>query len=152
MLVSRFRCSNPRKSVWSLEKHHVVPVESHTKSGKVVQSRGKSISSREISPWSRVHSASAFCGIYHSDHSLWRTPPHENLSWLSFPPTSRFSSAMSPARLPFPSFMVSFFVQYEANLGEEASCGLVGFSVCLVGIWALLGSWNPNSPFVLFDP
>ena len=35
---------------------------------------------------------------------------------------------------------------------SEGNCGLVGFSIVLQACRLFLGSWNPNPPFVLFDP
>ena len=50
----------------------------------------------------------------------------------------------------FYSFIV-MFVLFEANLCDEADCGVVWFPY-FVRISAVWGSWNSNSPFVLFDP
>ena len=144
VLVLRFRCSNPAHpcGVWKNIKESQVPMKSRAKSGQVVQSRGKLLSSRKISSWSGVRGASAFCGIY---HSLWHTPPIK-----IYPGSCLRHGWVGLFLCPFgvfsPQFYSQLFVQFEANLCVEGSCGLVGFSLCLVGIWALFRPWKPTHP------
>ena len=53
--------------------------------------------------------------------------------------------------LSLPSSIV-ILVPFKADLCDEANCDLVGFPLFCRHLGFFLGSWSPNSRFVLFDP
>ena len=61
----------------------------------------------------------------------------------------RENGSISPFRVFRPSLVM--FVQFEANLCDEACCGLAGISLVLYVFRLLCSSWNPQNQHLSFS-